>query len=236
MSHTPTLVADFTPVSLLDFPGEIATTVFTHGCNLRCRYCHNPALVLGQPGRSRQDQLLEYIDRHQIGAVAITGGEPLFQRELETLLQQLRSRKIRIKLDTNGTLPHRLKQVLEQELVDFVAVDVKAFNDADMAHITRTCTSIQPLLTSLAHLCSASIPFELRHTLWKLPEPEELRALAAHCGSAPLALQFLRDRAPMLDKRFRSPLSATDFTTAHQRFAQMFSRVITRGENTEATK
>ena len=114
--------------TLLDYPGRVAAVLFTHGCDLRCPWCHNPGLVHGPvPGDfwPRADVLAFLKKRRSVlGGVALTGGEPLYHQDLGFLLEEIRGLGLDIKLDTNGTYPGRLA-ALAPGLVDFVAMDVK---------------------------------------------------------------------------------------------------------------
>ncbi len=116
-------------MTLLDYPGLVACTVFTGGCNLRCPFCHNASLVL--PERAADDtdeaEVLRFLEKRQgmLDGVAVTGGEPLLHADLPDFLRRVRDLGYRIKLDTNGTFPDRLRAVVEEGLVDRVAMDVK---------------------------------------------------------------------------------------------------------------
>lgn len=89
---TDLFIADFVPVSLIDYPGEVSSTAFTHGCNLRCRYCHNPELVIGRKGEDRRGDFLFHLKGKDIDGVAVTGGEPLFSPEILPFLRFLKKR------------------------------------------------------------------------------------------------------------------------------------------------
>ncbi len=113
-----------------DFPGFIASTVFLGGCNFRCPYCHNAELVL-RPERLADipmDFFLAYLDSRKgwLEGICVSGGEPLLAEEIESFLTVIRQRGLLIKLDTNGSLPGRLERLLEADLVDRAAMDVKA--------------------------------------------------------------------------------------------------------------
>ncbi len=117
------------PVTLLDYPGEVAATLFTYGCNLRCPYCHNANLVEGgipEDFLTRQE-VLAFLEKRQkvLSGVCITGGEPLVHPDLRELILSIRSLGYRIKLDTNGGFPERLAPLLAEGIVDYVAMDVK---------------------------------------------------------------------------------------------------------------
>ncbi len=115
-------------LTLLDFPGRTACTVFTGGCNLRCPFCHNASLVVhAPPDPIDQEQFWAFLKKRQglLDGVCVTGGEPLLHGDLPAFLEQIRSLGYAVKLDTNGTFPDRLKQVLDAGLVDYVAMDLK---------------------------------------------------------------------------------------------------------------
>ena len=115
--------------SLIDYPGEVAAVLFTRGCNLRCPYCHNPELVLGEApaGMLSFDRVLDILKarRNVLGGVCVTGGEPLLHPEIKEVLRAIRATGLKVKLDTNGTLP----EALASAEVDYVALDVKTSPD-----------------------------------------------------------------------------------------------------------
>ncbi|MBR2392852.1 MAG: anaerobic ribonucleoside-triphosphate reductase activating protein, partial [Elusimicrobiaceae bacterium] len=116
--------------TLIDYPGHVAAVVFTQGCNFRCRYCHNPELVyphLLQESMPKED-VMSFLRRRQgtLEGVVITGGEPTLQAGLIDFMAEVKALGYLIKLDTNGTKPEVLQEALERQLVDFVAMDLKA--------------------------------------------------------------------------------------------------------------
>ena len=122
-------VAGMQKTTLLDYPGQVACTVFTGGCNFRCPFCHNASLVLpAERGRDAEEaETLAFLRKRRglLDAVVVSGGEPLLQDGLEDFLRAVRALGYRIKLDTNGSFPDRLRSLAEQGLVDRVAMDVK---------------------------------------------------------------------------------------------------------------
>ena len=122
-------IAGLQKLTLLDYPGKLACTVFLPGCNLRCPFCHNASLVL--PGKyaplMTQEELIQFLQsrKGKLDGVCVTGGEPTLHHDLPQLLQAIRELGLSIKLDTNGTRPEVLKSLLETGLVDYVAMDIK---------------------------------------------------------------------------------------------------------------
>jgi pyruvate formate lyase activating enzyme len=116
--------------TLLDYPGKVSAIVFTQGCNFRCPYCHNPALVSPAPGAPPVDQedALVFLDKRKrlLQGVVITGGEPTLQQGLADFCAALKSMGYAVKLDTNGSSPDVLNNLLRSRLLDYVAMDVKA--------------------------------------------------------------------------------------------------------------
>ena len=114
-------------MTLLDFPGQVACTVFLAGCNFRCPFCHNGSLVRGGEVEISREELLTFLKKRQgvLDGVCITGGEPLMNREVADLAREIKSLGYLVKLDTNGSYPERLGEMLSSGLVDYVAMDIK---------------------------------------------------------------------------------------------------------------
>lgn len=116
-------------LTLLDFPGKMACTLFTAGCNLRCPFCHNSPLVVNIPKETlyTEEDILSFLKKRKgiLEGIAITGGEPLLQPDIEDFIIKVRELGYAVKLDTNGTFPDKLKSLVNKGLIDYVAMDVK---------------------------------------------------------------------------------------------------------------
>ena len=159
-------VQGYQKLTLLDYPGRTACTVFTGGCNLRCPFCHNAGLVRTPlAGPNLTDEVLAYLAKRKgiLDGVCVTGGEPLLQPDLVGFLQAVKEMGYAVKLDTNGMLPGRLSEVLATKLVDYVAMDVKSSPDGYPA-ATGTDADVSAVSDSLSILRGSGIPFELRTT------------------------------------------------------------------------
>ena len=123
------MIGGLQKVTLLDFPGKVACTVFLTGCNLRCPYCHNPELVLprnnGKP--VSENELFEFLfsRKGKLDGVCITGGEPTLYPSLPDLIRRIREMGFLVKLDSDGTVPEMLEHLLREKLLDYVAIDIK---------------------------------------------------------------------------------------------------------------
>lgn len=116
--------------TLIDFPGRPAAIVFTQGCNFRCRYCHNPELVYPHLFEEPmpEEEIMAFLKRRQgtLEGVVVSGGEPTLQEDLVRFMADVKALGYKIKLDTNGTRPEVLKELINKKLVDFIAMDLKA--------------------------------------------------------------------------------------------------------------
>ena len=162
-------IAGLQKTTLLDYPGLIACTVFLDGCNLRCPFCHNASLVLPERPRTPQiseEALLSFLRsrKGKLDGVCITGGEPTLQKNLPALLEQIRQLGFRIKLDTNGTNPAMLKNLVGQGLLDYVAMDIK---NSPQSYV-RTCGGVDVfdrIAESAAFLLQDPVDYEFRTTV-----------------------------------------------------------------------
>ncbi|AGB42085.1 anaerobic ribonucleoside-triphosphate reductase activating protein [Halobacteroides halobius DSM 5150] len=124
-------VAGLQKTTLIDYPEKIASIIFTQGCNMKCPYCHNPSLI--PSAKDEQDfipldQLWHFIDHRKelIDGIVITGGEPTLQQGLIDFIKKINSNDLKVKLDTNGSNPNLLAKLINQELLDYIAMDIKA--------------------------------------------------------------------------------------------------------------
>lgn len=155
-------------MTLLDYPGKVACTVFLGGCDFRCPYCHNAELLDGScPPLMESEELLAFLSKRRglLDGVAITGGEPLLREELPALLRGIRSMGYSIKLDTNGTHPDRLRALMEEGLVDYVAMDIKnsPAKYAETAGVQKL--DLTPIRESVSLLLQGRVEYEFRTTV-----------------------------------------------------------------------
>lgn len=116
-------------ITLVDFPGVIAATVFTRGCSFRCPFCHNPELVVPEQFSPIMptDEILEFIKSRQgkLGGICITGGEPLLHSDINGFISQIKNYGLKVKLDTNGSFPEKLNELISEGNLDYIAMDIK---------------------------------------------------------------------------------------------------------------
>ena len=116
-------------LTLLDYPGKVACTIFTAGCNFRCPFCHNASLVVDtyKNKEIKLDDIFAFLKKRMgvLDGVCVTGGEPLIQPDIEAFLRRIKEMGYAVKLDTNGSFPDKLKRLVDEKLVDYVAMDIK---------------------------------------------------------------------------------------------------------------
>jgi len=152
----------------LDFPGHISATVFLGGCNFRCPFCHNADLVLRPEALDTMplDYFITFLDsrRDWLEAVCVSGGEPLLQEDLEVLLRVIKDRNMLVKLDTNGSLPERLRELIGAKVVDNIAMDIKA-PLSRYKQVTRSEVSEDDIVRSIELVRGSGLPYTFRTTV-----------------------------------------------------------------------
>ena len=162
-------IQGFQKLTLLDFPGKMACTVFTAGCNLRCPFCHNSRLVIN-PAKETEfttEEILAYLKKRVgiLDGVAITGGEPLMQKDIDVFIEQVRELGYAVKLDTNGTFTEKLKELVGRGLIDYVAMDIKNSPAAYSETVGIGGYDISKITESIEFLLQNKVDYEFRTTV-----------------------------------------------------------------------
>lgn len=173
----------FQKMTLLDYPGKVAATVFTGGCNFRCPFCHNALLVTELSGSPviPEEEVLAHLEKKKklLDGVAVTGGEPLLQKDLPAFLKKLKEMGYPVKLDTNGSFPDRLKELVKAGLVDYVAVDIKNRPEKYAETVGVADFDLTPVRETVDFLLSDAVDYEFRTTVVRqFHTPEDIRAAA----------------------------------------------------------
>lgn len=203
-------------LTLLDFPGHTACTLFTSGCNFKCPFCHNASLVEcdGAVGSIDENELFRFLEKRRglLDGVAVTGGEPLLHADLPELLKKIKSYGYSIKLDTNGSFPDRLAEITESGLADYIAMDVKS-SPGHYAELTGTGAYTDCVLESIRLLMNGKTPFEFRTTAVQpfhtVQDFEEIGKLIS--GAPHYFIQCFKDSGNIL----RPSCYAPDLKTLH---------------------
>jgi pyruvate formate lyase activating enzyme len=165
-------------VSLIDYPGMICATLFTQGCNFRCPYCHNPELV--EPslfGECLQEEaVISFLEKRKdkLDAVSITGGEPTIQNDLIAFIKRLKRLKYPVKIDTNGSNPEVLDEIINGKLVDYIAMDIKGPLEK-YARLSQSQIDGGTVHRSIKTVMSSGVPYEFRTTVLRsLLSPDDI--------------------------------------------------------------
>ena len=162
------MISGIQKMTLLDFPGKVACTVFLHYCNYRCPFCHNSELLEGKPQPlMTEEEFFKFLSTRQglLDGVCVSGGEPTLTPDLESFLKKIKDMGFAVKLDTNGSNPGILKQLVAAGLVDYVAMDVKNSPARYPETVGIALKNMEPIEESLRFLIDGSLPYELRTTL-----------------------------------------------------------------------
>lgn len=156
-------------LTLLDYPGKVACTIFTPGCNFRCPFCHNASLVYSRAQEIDEEEILSFLKgrRGILDGVCITGGEPLLQKDIASFIKKVKELGYLVKLDTNGSFPERLGELLKENLVDYVAMDIKSSRKNYHLAAGENCVDISKTEQSVSLLKQSGIPHEFRTTTVK---------------------------------------------------------------------
>ncbi|MBQ2933286.1 MAG: anaerobic ribonucleoside-triphosphate reductase activating protein [Clostridia bacterium] len=180
----------FQKLTLLDYPEKTACTLFTAGCNFRCPFCHNAALVthIDNSNFFTEEYVLDYLKKRKgvLDGVCITGGEPLIHKDLPDFIKKVKGLGYLVKLDTNGSYPERLQALIESGNIDYVAMDIK--NSKEKYLLTAECDEddLQNVKKSVEILKQGKIDYEFRTTVVKeYHEPEDIKKIAEWINGAP---------------------------------------------------
>lgn len=191
-------------LTLLDYPGKVACTLFTGGCNLRCPYCQNSDLVFLPENlvEISKDEVMDFLKKRQgvLEGICISGGEPLLHDELEPFLKEVKDLGYQVKLDTNGTFPDKLRYLVENKLVDYVAMDIKNDLDHYFPTVGIQSMNLEALKQSVTYLLEGHCDYEFRTTCIKeLHTLENMQAIGKWIkGAKRFYLQNFVDRPSVL--------------------------------------
>ena len=162
------IIDGFDKLTLLNYPDKVACTIFTKGCNFKCPYCHNSSLISLDKVNDKYEEVMSYLNKRKgiLDGVCITGGEPLIHKSTKDLIIEIKNMGFLVKLDTNGSNPSMLKELIDEKLIDYVAMDIK--NTFDKYEMTIGCkTNIDNIKMSIDVIESSNIDYEFRTTIVK---------------------------------------------------------------------
>ncbi len=154
-------------LTLIDYPNKIACTIFLFGCNFRCGFCHNPNLVIPEKENKPilKEEVLDFLKKRKpyLDGVCITGGEPLINNSLPGFIEQIKKLGYSVKIDTNGTNPEMISELIERKLVDYIAMDIKTYKE-DYYTLINSETDMEKIEKSIKIIVGSNIDYEFRTT------------------------------------------------------------------------
>ena len=215
------LIGGLQKMTLIDYPGKIAATVFTNGCNFRCPFCHNPELVHGsqlavqseERNKKQVDEFFEFLEtrKGKLDGICITGGEPTLQPDLVDFIKRIKELGFAVKLDSNGTRPDVLRELFEKKLVDYVAMDIKA----SLGNYQKVCGAkidLERIKLSVDLIKNSGVDYEFRTTVVPgLHSEKEFEEVAEWLdGAKRYILQKYQDYGKILDDSLRDKIKGKE--------------------------
>lgn len=203
------LIQGIQKLTLLDYPGQVACTLFTAGCNFRCPFCHNASLVthVDLANTIPEAEVFAFLKKRQgvLDGVCITGGEPLLQQDIESFIGKVKELGYLVKLDTNGSNVTLLKRLVEEKLVDYVAMDIKNTPNKYGMTIGIEGYHLENILQSVDFLLSGAVPYEFRTTVVReFHKREDFAAIGRWIkGAEKYYLQGFKDSGDLISPGLR---------------------------------
>ena len=222
------LIGGVQKMTMLDYPGKVACTIFTYGCNFRCPFCHNATLVIDEASLFDKDEIFAYINKRKgiLDGVVVTGGEPLLQSDIIEFLTELKQTGLLVKLDTNGSYPEKLQEIIEKGIVDYVAMDIKNCKEKyDLT--TGVKIDISKIEKSVELLMQDKVDYEFRTTVVKeLHQKEDFEKIGKWLkGAKRLFLQPFKDNENLIGENLSSHTKE-----ALEEFRSIFEKTIPQVE------
>ena len=195
-------IAGVQKVTLLDYPGKVACEIFTQGCNFECPFCQNSGLIpITNTGEFSEEEIFEYLNlrKNILDGVVITGGEPTVQKDLKSFIKKIKDLGLLVKLDTNGGNPKVLQELIDEKLVDYVAMDIKnIFNKYNITAGKKI--NLDNIKKSIEILKASKIDYEFRTTIIKeMHSLDDIVSICKLVGDAKYYLQNFEDSENVID-------------------------------------
>jgi len=225
-------IGGFQETSLLDYPGKVAAIIWTTGCNFRCPFCYNPDLVFEKTDNVSIEHILSFLDarKGKIDALSISGGEPFLQRDLKDFISQVKNRGYLVKVDTNGSFPDRMKELLDEGLIDYLSMDVKATKNK-YNEITGVSVDVDDIRTSIDLIKEHAGDYEFKTTVIpKFHQKEDIVEIARWLkGSKKYFLQQFKSNTSIISSEIFSPYSKEELLNMCETIKPYFKHCNVRG-------
>jgi pyruvate formate lyase activating enzyme len=196
-------IGGFNKLTTQDFPGNLACIIFTNGCNFDCDYCYNRDLVESHAPEISEEEIFSYLNqrKNMLDGVVISGGEPTIWNDLIPFMEKIKELGLKIKLDTNGYRPELLKEILDKNLVDYIAMDIKALFNEYYKIVNRKLDT-DKLIESINLIKKSKVDHEFRTTIIKgFHTIEDLDKIVEVVDGSPYYLQNFRMEDTVINKK-----------------------------------
>lgn len=162
-------ISGFEKLTLLDYPGKVACIVFTQGCNYKCKFCHNSSLINTDNEKYSEEEVFKYLEKRKkiLDGIVISGGEPTLCKDLKEFIKKVKKYGLSVKLDTNGTNPKVLKELIEEKLIDYIAMDIKTSFSCYEKIVDVKNPFINQIKESIDIIKNSGLEHEFRTTIMK---------------------------------------------------------------------
>ena len=224
-------ISGFQKLTLLDFPDKVSCIIFTQGCNFKCSYCQNSVLIPHKCDEQiEEEKILEYLKKRKniLDGIVISGGEPTVQKDLYEFIKKIKSMGFLVKLDTNGSNPTLLKKLIDENLLDYVAMDIKnIFNKYKI--VAKTCVNIDNIKESIKILCKSNIDYEFRTTIIKnIHSIEDILEICSYFNpKEKIYIQNFEQSENVIDKKLMS-FSQEELIEIEKQIKERYPNVIVR--------
>lgn len=226
------IISGFQKLTLLDYPNKLASIVFTQGCNFKCAYCQNSDLLgIKTEGLIDEQEIFDYLEKRKkvLDGVVITGGEPTIQPNLTLFIQRVKDLGLKVKLDTNGSNPEVIKKLLKEDLIDYIAMDIKTDFDK-YEDIIKINWNMDTIKKSIKLIKESTIEHEFRTTINKNDHTiEDLRRICEYLGpDENYYIQNFEQSEYVLDKSLKQ-FSKDELMLIEKELKEEFPNVKVRG-------
>jgi pyruvate formate lyase activating enzyme len=225
-------ISGFQKLTLLDFPDKLACIIFTQGCNFNCQYCQNSGLI-GHENEYLidEEEIFDYLEKRKkvIDGIVISGGEPTVQKDLLRFMKRVKDKGFLVKLDTNGSNPKILKEIIYENLVDYIAMDIKNVFEL-YKEVTYTNTNTSNLKESIKLISDSNIDHEFRTTIIKnVHDLDKIYKICSYVDNhAKMFLQNFEQSENVKDKKLES-FTKEELIDIQKKVKKKFPNVIVRG-------
>lgn len=227
------IISGFNKLTLLDYPGKMAAMLFTQGCNWNCKFCQNSDLIhYDEEGIIPEEDILDYLEKRKgmLEGLVVSGGEPTMQKDLKDFLRKVKSKGYQIKLDTNGSTPDILKEIIEEKLVDYIAMDIKNIFEEYEPIVNIKKINQASIKKSIELIKNSGIDHEFRTTIMKnYHDIEKIKKIYGYLGdNEKYYLQNFEDSDGVLDKTLVS-YSKDELKFLNEELSRYYPKIKIRG-------